>query len=68
MGNVKVIAANPKKSHGIKGLIKKLLKVCAYCRVSTGTEEQKTSYESQKKILQTKDKTKPRMGTCRYIC
>ena len=59
MGNVKVIAANPKKSHGIKGLIKKLLKVCAYCRVSTGTEEQKTSYESQKKYYKQKIKQNP---------
>lgn len=54
MGNVKVIAANPKKAHGIKGLIKKLLRVCAYCRVSTGTEEQKTSYESQIKYYKQK--------------
>lgn len=56
MGNVKVIAANPKKAHGIKGLIKKLLRVCAYCRVSTGTEEQKTSYESQIKYYKQKIK------------
>ena len=54
MGNVKVIAANPKKAHGIKGLIKKLLRVCAYCRVSTGTDEQKTSYESQIKYYKQK--------------
>lgn len=54
MGNVKVIAANPKKAHGIKGLIKKLLRVCAYCRVSTGSEEQKTSYESQIKYYKQK--------------
>lgn len=54
MGSVKVIAANPKKAHGIKGVDKKLLKVCAYCRVSTGTEEQKTSYESQKKYYKQK--------------
>lgn len=59
MGNVKVIAANPKKAHGIKGLVKKLLKVCAYCRVSTGTEEQKTSYESQKKYYKQKIKQNP---------
>ena len=44
MGNVKVIAANPTKAHSLKGIIKKILRVCAYCRVSTGTEEQKTSY------------------------
>lgn len=56
MGNVKVIAANPKKAHGIKGLIKKLLRVCAYCRVSTGTDEQKTSYESQIKYYKQKIK------------
>lgn len=59
MGNVKVIAANPKKAHGIKGFVKKILRVCAYCRVSTGTEEQKTSYESQKKYYKQKIKQNP---------
>lgn len=56
MGNVKVIAANPNKARGLKGLVKKLLRVCAYCRVSTGTEEQKTSYESQIKYYKQKIK------------
>lgn len=56
MGNVKVITADPKKAHGIKGLVRKLLRVCAYCRVSTGTEEQKTSYESQIKYYKQKIK------------
>ena len=59
MGNVKVIAANPKQVHSLKGLTKKLLRVCAYCRVSTGTEEQKTSYESQKKYYKQKIKQNP---------
>ncbi|MBP3920100.1 MAG: recombinase family protein [Bacilli bacterium] len=56
MGNVKVIAANPTKAHSLKGIIKKILRVCAYCRVSTGTEEQKTSYESQIKYYKQKIK------------
>lgn len=56
MGNVKVIAANPSKAHRLKGFVTKLLRVCAYCRVSTGTEEQKTSYESQKKYYREKIK------------
>lgn len=49
MGNVKVIAANQTKISKLTDGIKRIvLRVCAYCRVSTDSEEQQTSYRSQK--------------------
>lgn len=46
MAQVEIIAANLKTC--IKNSVKKIIKkVCAYCRVSTDSEEQQTSYSSQ---------------------
>ena len=46
MAQVEIIAANLKNN--IKDSVKKIIKrVCAYCRVSTDSEEQQTSYSSQ---------------------
>ena len=46
MAQVEIIAANLKNN--IKNSVKKIIKrVCAYCRVSTDSEEQQTSYQSQ---------------------
>ena len=47
MAQVEIIAANLKNN--IKNSVKRIIrKVCAYARVSTDSEEQLTSYESQK--------------------
>ena len=49
MASVKVITANQSRISKITNGIKKIiLRVCAYCRVSTDSEEQQTSYKSQK--------------------
>ena len=46
MAQVEIIAANLKNN--IKNSVKKIIKrVCAYCCVSTDSEEQQTSYQSQ---------------------
>lgn len=58
MAKVEVIAANLKKnlSSSVKRLIKR---VCAYCRVSTDSEEQQTSYNSQIEHYSTQIKANP---------
>jgi len=49
LASVKVITANQSRISKITNGIKKIiLRVCAYCRVSTDSEEQQTSYKSQK--------------------
>ena len=49
IASVKVITANQSRISKITNGIKKIiLRVCAYCRVSTDSEEQQTSYKSQK--------------------
>ena len=58
MAQVEIIAANLKTN--IKDSVKKILKkVCAYCRVSTDSEEQQTSYNSQIKYYTDKIKSNP---------
>ena len=49
MGNVIVIEATQSKFSKLKDNSKKTINVSAYCRVSTDSEEQLGSYESQKK-------------------
>lgn len=49
MASVKVITANQSRISKITNGIEKIVtRVCAYCRVSTDSEEQQTSYKSQK--------------------
>ena len=56
MAEVEVIAANLKNNN--KNSVKKTIKkVCAYCRVSTDSEEQQTSYNSQIKYYTDKIKS-----------
>ena len=58
MAQVEIIAANLKNN--IKNSVKKIIKkVCAYCRVSTDSEEQQTSYNSQIKHYTDKIKSNP---------
>ena len=46
--NIVVIPAKPKKGNLVTSVPVKKTRVAAYCRVSTDTEEQATSYEAQK--------------------
>lgn len=58
MAQVEIIAANLKTN--IKNSVKKIIKrVCAYCRVSTDSEEQQTSYNSQIAHYSTMIKSNP---------
>lgn len=58
MAQVEIIAANLKTS--IKNSVKKIIKrVCAYARVSTDSEEQQTSYNSQIKHYSEQIKSNP---------
>lgn len=58
MAQVEIIAANLKTN--IKNSVKKMIKrVCAYCRVSTDSEEQQTSYSSQIKHYSEQIKSNP---------
>ena len=47
MGNVMVIPAKRQVGNTVKQSEQKKLRVAAYCRVSTDSEEQETSYEAQ---------------------
>ena len=47
MGNVMVIPAKRQVGNNIKKAEKPKLRVAAYCRVSTDSDEQATSYEAQ---------------------
>lgn len=47
MGNVTVIPARRQVGNTVKQSEQKKLRVAAYCRVSTDSEEQETSYEAQ---------------------
>lgn len=47
MGNVMVIPARRQVGNTVKQSTQKKLRVAAYCRVSTDSEEQETSYEAQ---------------------
>ena len=47
MGNVMVIPARRQVGNTVKQSDQKKLRVAAYCRVSTDSEEQETSYEAQ---------------------
>ena len=47
MGNVMVIPARRQVGNTVKQSVQKKLRVAAYCRVSTDSEEQETSYEAQ---------------------
>lgn len=47
MGNVMVIPARRQVGNTVKKSALKKLRVAAYCRVSTDSEEQETSYEAQ---------------------
>ena len=47
MANVMVIPAKPQVGNNIKQSEKPKLRVAAYCRVSTDSDEQATSYEAQ---------------------
>jgi DNA invertase Pin-like site-specific DNA recombinase len=47
MGNVMVIPARRQVGNTVKQSEQKKLRVAAYCRVSTDSEEQETSYEAQ---------------------
>lgn len=58
MAQVEIIAANLKNDkNSVKSNTKK--RVCAYCRVSTDSEEQQTSYSSQIKHYSTQIKANP---------
>ena len=58
MAQVEIIAANLKTN--IKNSVKNIIKrVCAYCRVSTDSEEQQTSYSSQIKHYSEQIKSNP---------
>ena len=50
MNNNRVeVIAPTSKTMCLKGNVKyKLIRTCAYCRVSTDNEDQKTSYDSQR--------------------
>ena len=48
MGNVMVIPARRQVGNTVKQSAQKKLRVAAYCRVSTDSEEQLNSYETQK--------------------
>lgn len=47
MGSVMVIPAKRQVGNTVKKSEQKKLRVAAYCRVSTDSEEQETSYEAQ---------------------
>lgn len=47
MGNITIIPARRKMGNNVKQAEKPKLRVAAYCRVSTDTDEQETSYETQ---------------------
>ena len=47
MGNVMVIPAKRQVGNNIKKAEKPKLRVAAYCRVSTDSDEQATSYDAQ---------------------
>src|SRR5574344_1230014 len=47
MGNVMVIPARRQVGNTVKQSAQKKLRIAAYCRVSTDSEEQETSYEAQ---------------------
>ena len=47
MGNVMVIPAKRQVGNNVKRGQKPKLRVAAYCRVSTDSDEQATSYEAQ---------------------
>jgi site-specific DNA recombinase len=47
MGNITIIPARRKIGNTVKQAEKPKLRVAAYCRVSTDTDEQETSYETQ---------------------
>ena len=57
MAQVEIIAANLKSN--IKNSVNKIKKVCAYARVSTDSEEQQTSYNSQIKHYSEQIKSNP---------
>ena len=44
MGNITIIPARRQMGNNVKQAEKPKLRVAAYCRVSTDTEEQETSY------------------------
>ena len=47
MGKVKVIEASKQSRRQRNSFIENQLRVAAYCRVSTDSDEQKLSYQSQ---------------------
>lgn len=58
MANVKVIEPSKNSRRQRSRFMENQLRVAAYCRVSTDSEEQKTSYQSQvlhyKQLVETK--------------
>jgi hypothetical protein len=60
MGKVKVIEASKQSRRQRGSFIENQLRVAAYCRVSTDSDEQKLSYQSQvlhyKQLVETKNR------------
>jgi len=51
MGNIMLIPAKKQIGNNVKAADKPKLRVAAYCRVSTDSDEQATSYETQLNII-----------------
>ena len=54
MGNVMVIPARRQVGNNVKKADQPKLRVAAYCRVSTDSDEQETSYEAQVNVVSAK--------------
>lgn len=68
MGNVMVIPARRQVGNTVKQSAQKKLRVAAYCRVSTDSEEQETSYEAQVTHYTEYIQKKSGMGAGGHIC
>ena len=66
--NVSVIPATKRsvRSGAVLKTIKEL-RVAAYCRVSTGNDEQQSSYIKQKEYLYEADNLQRGLAVCRHI-
>lgn len=65
---VMVIPARRQVGNTIKSAEQPKLRVAAYCRVSTDSDEQATSYDAQIRALYGVHFQESRMGACRHLC
>ena len=69
MNNKVEVIAPTSKTMCLKGNVKyKFIRTCAYCRVSTDNEDQKTSYDSQRIHYKNMIEENPDWEFCRNLC